>query len=368
MSHRVSLNEPSPGDRQAASHSVSQPPPGPSNSLLSVRNLSKSYSARRRSDPPIRAVDDVSFDITAGQTLALVGESGCGKSSVGKCIARLTSVTEGQVLMDGTDLATLSAKQLRSHRQHVQYVFQDPYSALNPTMTIAQALAEPLVARGHSRRSATRDRAAELLDRVGLQPAHLDRHPHQFSGGQRQRIVIARALMLQPRLMILDEPVSALDVSIQAQILNLLSDLQQEFDLAYLFISHDLSVVSHVADRVAVMYLGTIVEEGTREQLTSRPRHPYSRSLLSAVPPEADEPPRERIILSGELPSPANVPTGCRFHTRCFQAADECRSRVPVLEQHDDRAVACYRLDSPERTTNSGVVTSNALTEGESAQ
>lgn len=335
------------------SHSITPSTPA-TPPLLSVNGLVKEYPGRRRSDPPVRAVDDVSFEIHSGQTLALVGESGCGKSSVGKCVARLAPISRGRVQLDGIDLATLPPRRLRAHRQDVQYIFQDPYAALNPTMTIGQVLAEPLLASGRGRPSKARDRAADLLDRVGLQVRHLDRHPHQFSGGQRQRIVIARALMLQPRLLILDEPVSALDVSIQAQILNLLAELQEEFELAYLFISHDLSVVSHVADRIAVMYLGTIVEEGSREQLTTEPKHPYSRSLLSAVPQEPDEPRRERIVLTGDLPSPAATPTGCRFHTRCFKAADECSTVTPELLLRHDRLVACHRIDTPDDGTSLG--------------
>ena len=315
-----------------------------SDPLLQVSQLTKCYQGRHPRDPEVRAVDGVDFALERGQTLALVGESGCGKSTTGRCVAGLTRATSGSVRLAGSELVGLSRRQLRPHRLRVQYIFQDPYAALNPTMTIGQALAEPLQASRHPERGQARSRAAELIELVGLQSEHLDRYPHQFSGGQRQRIVIARALMLQPELLILDEPVSALDVSIQAQILNLLAALQAEFDLAYLFISHDLSVVSHVADRIAVMYLGQIVEEGDRGQLTSDPQHPYSRALLSAVPPEPGEPTRERIVLTGDLPSPANAPDGCRFHTRCFNAIDECRSRVPVLETRQQRLVACFRV------------------------
>ncbi|MBB1256306.1 ATP-binding cassette domain-containing protein [Streptomyces sp. OF3] len=298
--------------------------------LLSVRDLTMHYPARRGA--PVRAVDGVSFDLPAGRTLGLVGESGCGKSTTGRLVVRLLEPTAGTITFDGHDLAHLDRRGLRPFRGDLQMVFQDPHSSLNPRQSVARSIAEPLLVRGTTAADARR-RAAELMELVGLRPEHLDRRPHQFSGGQAQRIGIARALATGPRVVVADEPVSALDVSVQAQIVNLLERLQRELGLAYLFIAHDLSVVKRVCDRVAVMYLGRIVETGDKAQVYGDPAHPYTRALLSAVPlPEpAAERARERVTLLGDPPNPAAPPTGCAFHPRCHKAADRCRVEAPRL-------------------------------------
>jgi peptide/nickel transport system ATP-binding protein len=328
------------------------PVPGSSDApLLSVRNLVKHYHSGglfSRGAPPVRAVDGVSFEVRQGETLALVGESGCGKSSVGRTILRLQEPTSGQAIFEGTDIFTLDRAALRARRRRMQIIFQDPYSSLNPRMRIGAAIAEGIEIHRLAPRREIPQRVSALLEEVGLDPAYASRYPHEFSGGQRQRIGIARALAVQPAFLVCDEPVSALDVSVQAQVLNLLSDLQRQRGLAYLFIAHDLAVVRQIAQRVAVMYLGRIVEEGTTEQVLSNPRHPYTVALLSAVPEPDPELRRERIVLSGDLPSPANPPSGCPFHTRCFHPLknERCRTEVPPLRRVLGTMAACHYAES----------------------
>jgi len=295
----------------------------------------------------IKAVDDVSFFVRRGETLGLVGESGCGKTTTGRCLLQLYRPTAGSVLFDGQDLCSMDERALRGMRRHMQIIFQDPYSSLNPRMTAGNIVGEPLLVQGLVKgQRAYRDRVAELLSLVGLRASMTDRFPHEFSGGQRQRIGIARALAVTPQFVLCDEPVSALDVSIQAQIVNLLEELQEKFDLTYLFIAHDLSVVRHISNRVAVMYLGHIVEIAERNAIYATPLHPYTKALLSAVPipdPVIDTQ-RERIPLAGEVPSPLNPPRGCPFHPRCWMATAECREAMPELrEVQTGHSVACIR-------------------------
>ena len=310
--------------------------------LLEVRDLVKHFPVRRgvlgRTVGQVRAVDGVSFQIRRGETLGLVGESGCGKSTAGRAILRLIEPTSGQVVFDGEDLGALDGDRLRALRRRAQIVFQDPFSSLNPRMTIGSMLGEVLKVHRLAEAGSTRSRrVSELLEIVGLRAEHADLYPHEFSGGQRQRIGIARALSVEPDFIVCDEPVSALDVSVQAQVINLLQDLQKEFGLTYLFIAHDLAVVEYVSDRVAVMYLGKIVESGTAENLYASPQHPYTKALLSAVPRPDPKATRawERIMLSGDVPSPMNPPSGCPFHPRCpHPGKDEmCRQVVPSLEE-----------------------------------
>jgi oligopeptide transport system ATP-binding protein len=308
--------------------------------LLEVRGLVKHFSVGGglfggRSGT-VRAVDGISFALRRGETLGLVGESGCGKTTTGRCILQLERPTSGQVVFEGKDLSTLTDAELRPMRRRMQVIFQDPYASLNPRMTVGQILAEPLAVHGVvPEREGRRKRVRDLLQRVGLLPQHADRYPHQMSGGQRQRVGIARALAVEPSLIVCDEPVSALDVSIQAQIINLLEDLQAELGLTYLFIAHDLAVVRHISDRVAVMYLGKIVEIADRRELYDNPLHPYTKALLAAVPiPDpALEAQRTRSVLMGEVPSPLNPPSGCVFHPRCPIAIDRCRGEIPPLRE-----------------------------------
>jgi oligopeptide/dipeptide ABC transporter ATP-binding protein len=290
----------------------------------------------------VHAVDGVSLQVRAGETLGVVGESGCGKSTLGRSLLRLHELTSGTVRFDGTDISTLSRRGLRPLRREMQMVFQDPYASLNPRKRVGQIIGEPF--RIHGEKGAT-ERVRELLEVVGLQPDHMTRYPHEFSGGQRQRIGVARALALRPKLIVADEPVSALDVSIQAQVINLLEDLQQDFNLTYVFIAHDLGVVRHVSDRIAVMYLGSIVELSGADDLYAAPLHPYSEALLSAVPTIEVDPAkrRERIVLQGDVPSPISPPSGCRFHPRCRFATEVCAVERPVLVDHGGgRSAACH--------------------------
>jgi oligopeptide/dipeptide ABC transporter ATP-binding protein len=317
--------------------------------LLEVEGLTKHFVARRsligRPTATVRAVDDVSFTVAPGETLALVGESGCGKSTLGRLVLRLIEPTAGRVRFEGRDVLTLGAGELRAYRRQAQLVFQDPYASLNPRMTVGDIIAEPLALHAIVPAKRRRDRVAELLNQVGLAPVAAQRYPHEFSGGQRQRIAIARALAVEPRLIVCDEPVSALDVSIRSQVLNLLRDLQRRLGLAYIFISHDLAVVKHIADRVAVMNLGHIVEIAPARSLFATPRHPYSRALLSAIPVPNPRARRDRILLQGDLPSAMAPPPGCRFHTRCPFAIPLCReAQPPLVANADGQAVACHRV------------------------
>ena len=334
--------------------------------LLQVDGLVKHFPVRRglfgRVAGAVRAVDGVSLQIAAGETLGVVGESGCGKSTLGRLVLRLIEPSAGSVRFDGSELATLSAAALRTRRRAMQIIFQDPYSSLNPRMTVGQTLAEPLMLHGlHADRH--RERVAELLHTVGLAPEHAQRYPHEFSGGQRQRIGIARALAVEPKLIVCDEAVSALDVSVQAQVVNLLQDLQRRFGLAYLFIAHDLAVVKHIAARVAVMYLGRIVEIGAKDALFAAPRHPYTQALLAAIPvpePGAASDRRERVLLAGDVPSPMNPPAGCHFHPRCVHSRALCTQQAPVLEAHDGHAVACHfwrEIPAPRALPHSTAIT-----------
>lgn len=318
-----------------------------SETLLSVNGLVKHFPVEN-SDDVVRAVDGVSFDIFAGETLGLVGESGCGKSTVGRCLLRLHEPTAGEVLFEGQNIIGLPHREMQALRREMQIIFQDPYASLNPRLSIRSIISEPLKIHGIGNKAEQRERVADLLSKVGLDPKYMDRYAHEFSGGQRQRIGIARALALNPKLIICDEPVSALDVSVQAQVVNLLQDLQQEFGLTYLFISHGLAVVEHISNRIAVMYLGKIVEIAEAKELYEKPLHPYTKALLSAIPNPDPKEKRERIILTGDVPTPINPPSGCRFRTRCPIAIPECASVEPPLEEHGrGHLAACIRVGEP---------------------
>lgn len=326
----------------------------PESPLLKVEHLKKYFPIRkgffRRHVGDVKAVDDVSFTIGARETLGLVGESGCGKTTVGRTLLRLEEPTAGRALHRGDDLFELSDAEMRTRRRELQLIFQDPYASLNPRMTVETIVGEAMAVHGVAQGNALRERVAELLERVGLQASYATRYPHEFSGGQRQRIGIARALALNPSLIVCDESVSALDVSVQAQVINLLQDLQDEYGLSYLFIAHDLSVVRHISDKVAVMYLGRIMELARTDELFELPAHPYSQALLSAIPQPDPRRRRDRILLEGDVPSPASPPAGCPFHTRCPAAWERCRTERPDLRQvAPEHLAACHLYSEPSR-------------------
>lgn len=319
--------------------------------LLEVKELQKYFPIKKGSlfskrIDYVKAVENVSFALNKGETLGIVGESGCGKSTTGRCILQLIEPTKGEVLFEGKNLANLNKYELRKIRKDMQFIFQDPYASLNPRMTVREIINEPMKNFGIGNKKSRRKRVEELLDTVGLSSYHAARYPHEFSGGQRQRVGIARALSANPKLVICDEPVSALDVSIQAQIINLLRDLQKKFDLTMVFIAHDLSVVKHISDRVAVMYLGSVVELSDYKDLYANPLHPYTQALLSAIPKPNPKLKKTRIILEGDIPSPTNPPPGCRFHTRCRYATDICKKEEPILKPiSEGHTVACHHTN-----------------------
>ena len=315
--------------------------------LISVRNLKKYFAGKRRGSS-VKAVDDVSFDIVRGETFGIVGESGCGKSTLGRTIIRLLEPTAGQVFYDGVDLATLSAEEMRKKRREIQIIFQDPYASLNPRMTVRELIRAPLDVFSRESEEEKMAKVREIMHLVGLRDEFMYKYPHEFSGGQRQRIVIARALVLQPRFIFCDEPVSALDASVRAQVLNLMKKIQREMDLTYLFISHDLSVVRFLCDRVAVMYLGHIVEVADKHTLYDHPAHPYTQALLSSIPVPDTDVKTEKIILRGEVPSPYDPPAGCPFHTRCPHAQPVCREKMPPMtDLGGGHTAACHLCNSP---------------------
>ncbi len=319
--------------------------------LLEVKNLKKYFPVKagvfRKTVAHVKAVDDVSFAIKKGETLGLVGESGCGKSTTGRTILRLLEASAGKIIFDGKDVLSMDKKELRSIRKEMQIIFQDPYASLNPRMTVADIVGEPLdIHNLVSNKKEKKEKVKELLNDVGLLPEQMRRYPHEFSGGQRQRIGVARALAVDPKLIIADEPVSALDVSIQAQVINLLQDLQDKFDLTYLFIAHDLSVVKHISDRIAVMYLGKIVELTDKKELFNNTLHPYTQSLLSAIPIADPTYEKDRILLEGDVPSPVDPPSGCRFHPRCPEAMEICKEKEPVFKDYGNgHFAACHLVE-----------------------
>ena len=332
--------------------------------LLSVQHLCKEFPVesgvfgKRFSKRAVHAVNDVSFDIYAGETFGLVGESGCGKSTTGRCIMHLTRPTSGTVLFEGKDVSKMSKKELKEMRRNMQFIFQDPYASLNPRMTIGEIVSEPLIIHNVMPDAKEREEYVRgLLDVVGLNPEHINRYPHEFSGGQRQRVGIARSFALKPKLIICDEPVSALDVSIQAQVLNLLNDLQKEYGTAYLFIAHDLSVVQHISDNIGVMYLGNMMEYADWKDLYDRPHHPYTQSLLSAVPvPDPDiQATRKRIVLAGDPPSPIDAPSGCCFHTRCPMACEKCSQERPEFREVEPGHFCACHFAAPNPIKESSI-------------
>lgn len=317
------------------------------NVLLEIKGLKKYYPVKKgvfkKTVGYVKAVDGVDFTINRGETFGLVGESGCGKTTIGKSILRLTDVTAGHMYFNGRDFLKLNQEELRAERQHIQMIFQDPYGSLNPRMTVGELIGEPMIKHSLAKGEANVRRARELMEIVGLNPRHLKRYPHEFSGGQRQRIGVARALSLNPKLIVCDEPVSALDVSIQSQILNLLEDLQNQFGVAYLFIAHGMAAVKHISARVGVMYLGKIVEIAKTDIIFENCHHPYTKALMSAIPIPAVTERRERIILQGEIPNPLHPPSGCRFHPRCLKAKDICKEQEPALREiTEDHFIACH--------------------------
>ncbi|HLA01473.1 MAG TPA: peptide ABC transporter ATP-binding protein [Aestuariivirga sp.] len=322
--------------------------------VLNAKNLTRYYAVSRgafKATSILKAVDGASFTLERGKTLAVVGESGCGKSTLARLVTMIELPTSGTLNIAGHEIVGATHATLRALRPKVQIVFQNPYGSLNPRQKIGSILEEPLLVNTKIPKAERSERAHAMMASVGLRPEHYDRYPHMFSGGQRQRIAIARALMLDPEILVLDEPVSALDISIQAQVLNLLADLQEKHNLAYLFISHDLSVVKHIADEVMVMYLGRVVEQGTRDNIFKNPQHPYTKALLSATPAPDPMRKRERIVLKGELPSPLNPPPGCTFHPRCPIAFEPCSRLNPALLAHDASLVACHAVNDPNKNS-----------------